>query len=216
MPEKQRPRQAVVGTVAEFPSVTCAKELRVSVVPHTKAGMLVSDHPFTDGTTVRAAQTGDPDAFAALFHEYHPTIYAYAYRLCLCASDAQDVAQETFIKAARALPDYRPEAPFRNWLYHICTNTARDWQRRRGRRQTLDEALNAESEINREERPRDTDMVREALAVLSHDLRATISLVYLEGMTHAQAAKILGCAETTVSWRIFTAKRKLKTLLHHG
>jgi RNA polymerase sigma-70 factor (ECF subfamily) len=108
------------ATAVEPDAAFRTKDSRTVVVPQFEAGMLVSDHPLANETiTVQAALTGDPDAFAALFHEHHPAIYAYAYRLCLCASDAQDVAQETFIKAARALPGYRPEAPFRHWLYHI-------------------------------------------------------------------------------------------------
>lgn len=85
--------------------------------------MLLSDAHAADETSlVQAAIAGDSAAFTTLFHRYHPMIHAYAYRLCLCAADAQDVAQETFIKAARALPGHRPGAPFASGLSRICTN----------------------------------------------------------------------------------------------
>ena len=179
--------------------------------------MLVSDPHLTDeAATVHANQSGDSEAFTALFRHFYPTIYAYAYRLSLCANDAQDIAQETFIKAARALPRFRPTAPFCHWLHHICTNTARDWQRRHVRRQRLNESLEADAKLEIREPDREFDAVREALAALPHELRETVALVYQENLTHAQAAQILGCAEPTVSWRIFTAKRKLRPLLRHG
>src|SRR4051794_31978121 len=101
--------------------------------------LLSSLHETDEILIVRAAVSGNSIAFTTLFQRHYPVIHAYAYRLCLCPADAQDVAQETFIKAAQGLPGYRPSAPFRHWLYQICTNTARDWLRRRGRRRRMEE-----------------------------------------------------------------------------
>ncbi len=162
---------------------------------------------------VLAAKAGDQQAFADLFHHYYPMIHAYAYRLCLRPADAQDIAQETFIKAARALCSYEPEMPFRHWLYRICTNTARDWMRSHGRRQQMEDAATARAKLDESVRHPDYEIACEALERLPDDLRMAVVLVFFEEMSHAEAAKVLGCAETTISWRIFTAKRKLKTLL---
>lgn len=162
---------------------------------------------------ILAAKAGDQHAFAELFHQYYPMIHAYAYRLCLRPTDAQDIAQETFIKAARALRTYEPRTPFRNWLYQICTNAARDWMRRHGRQQQIEEAATIHAEVDETVRPADYEITHEALAGLPDDLRMAVVLVFFEEMSHAEAAKVLGCAETTVSWRIFTAKRKLKAFL---
>jgi RNA polymerase sigma-70 factor (ECF subfamily) len=176
--------------------------------------MLVSDpDTTTEAAILRAAMAGESEAFAELFRRYYPMIYAFAYRLSLDRTSAQDLAQETFIKAARALRDYRPTAPLHHWLYRICTNTVRDWQRREGRRRCLQDAAEARAKIDSSERPPEFDSAREALAALPEDLRAAVVLVYFEELNHAEAARVLGCAETTVSWRIFTAKRKLKALL---
>ena len=176
--------------------------------------MLLSDADAIDeGTTVQAAMAGEPEAFAELFHRYHPMIYAFAFRLCIDRTAAQDIAQETFIKAARALGGYRARAPFRHWLYQICANTARDWQRGEGRRRKLVGAVQLRAETDSAERAVAFDAAREALAALSAELRAAVVAVYFEGLSHAEAARVLGCAEATVSWRIFVAKRKLKTLL---
>ena len=176
--------------------------------------MLLSDADAIDEEiTVQAAVAGQPEAFAELFHRYHPMIYAFAFRLCLDRATAQDLAQETFIKAARAIAGYEARTPFRHWLYRICANTARGWQRREGRRRKLADAARARVEIDADERAPEFDAALAALATLSVELRAAVVAVYFEELSHAEAARVLGCAETTVSWRIFVAKRKLKTLL---
>jgi RNA polymerase sigma-70 factor (ECF subfamily) len=162
---------------------------------------------------LRAAVAGEPDAFAEIFRRYYPMIHALAYRLSLNASDAQDIAQETFIKAAGALGSYKPEGPFRNWLYRICANTARDWKRRQIRHGETAAELRLETDTVQSERAPDFDEAREALSALKPDLREAVILIYFEEMSHAEAAQVLGCAEATVSWRIFQAKRKLKKAL---
>ncbi len=162
---------------------------------------------------VQAAIDGRSEAFAELFRHYYPIIYAYAYRLCLNQADAQDITQETFIKAARAVSGYRPDKPFQHWLYQIFTNTARDWQRRYGRQKRIEESVLERAKIDLNEGKADHAIAHELLATLPEELRAAVVLVYMEGMNHAQAAALLGCAESTVSWRIFRAKNKLKNLM---
>jgi RNA polymerase sigma-70 factor, ECF subfamily len=175
---------------------------------------LTAAHPIDEASLIQAAMNGDADAFAELFRAHYPTMLAYAYRLCLQDSDAEDIVQETFIKAARALPDYRPTAPFRHWLYRICTNSARDWLRGQARRRRLDRAMEAGERIDEGTRTPDHELAREALESLSEPLRSAVALVYFEGLNHAEAASVLGCAETIVSWRIFRGKKQLKTYLH--
>jgi RNA polymerase sigma-70 factor (ECF subfamily) len=164
-----------------------------------------------DSSLVQRASQGDADAFASIFRRYHPMISAFAYRLCLDSADAQEIAQETFIKAARALGGMRDLVSCKGWLYRIARNTAIDLGRAGTRRERLATQVAEGSES--QERPGDFDFVAEALAALGADLREAIVLVYYEEMNHAQAARVLGCAEATVSWRVHMAKRKLKKLL---
>ena len=176
--------------------------------------MLLSDADAIDEeTTVQAAATWQPEAFAELFRRHHPMIHAFAFRLCLDRVTAQDIAQETFIKAARAIGGYQPRTPFRHWLCRICANAARDWQRGEGRRRKLADEAQLRAEIDSAECPPEFDAAREALAALPAEQRAGVTAVYFEELSHAEAAGVLGCAEPTVSWRIFVAKRKLKTVL---
>ena len=160
---------------------------------------------------IRRASEGDTDAFAVLFHRYHAMIHAFAYRLCLDPAEAQDIAQETFIHAARALGSFVGAGKmdgFRPWLYRIALNAARDSLRRRRRRDALGgELASRQTQEERVQTGRSTEL-EAALATLPEDLRRAFVLVFYEDLTHAQAAAVLGCAETTVSWRVFRAKRQ--------
>ena len=179
--------------------------------------LLSNPDAINEATTIRAAVAGQEEAFAELFNHHYPMIYAFAYRLCLDRASAQDLAQETFIKAARSLGGYSPRAPFRNWLYRICVNSVRDWQRSESRRRRRELVAQEMAMTEAEERMTDFETAHRALAALPGELRAAVVSVYFEGLSHAETGRILGCAEATVSWRILTAKRKLKSLLtHHG
>src|SRR5580698_3680613 len=104
-------------------------------------------------------------------------IHALAYRLALNATDAQDIAQETFIKAARALAGYKPDGPLRNWLFRICVNTARDWRRREVRRGEAADAFRLSNDIAQSERAPGFDEARDALTALKPELREAVILV---------------------------------------
>lgn len=174
-----------------------------------------------DPALIGLALRGNATAFAALFHRHHPAIHAFAYRLALCPAEADDIAQETFVQAARCLASFRGEASFKNWLYTIAANKSRDRFRQHARRSRLGEALatlaDTEAPASPSAHANDPSAahaaVREALGTLAPDLREAVALVYYEGLNHAEAARILGCAESTVSWRVFRAKHKLKKAL---
>ena len=175
--------------------------------------MNLSEEKIDEPELLAAAINGSAEAFSDLFNNYYPMIYAFAYRLTLCRHDAEDIAQEAFIKAARSLAGFRREASFKNWLYQIAANTARDRFRRQNRHASFNVPLNDDhAEYPAGSEP-DHSPLHNALTSLSDDLRQTLTLVYYENLSHAEAAQILGCAETTVSWRIFRAKRQLKKQL---
>lgn len=176
--------------------------------------MEASSDDADDASLVESAAKGDSDAFTRLFDRYYSMIHAFAYRLSLCSSDAEDIAQETFINAARSLRSFRGESSFKNWLYRIAANATEDLRRRKARQSRL--AGELESSAGEPGRPQDHAGLAEALAALADDLRQAIVLVYYEGLNHAEAARIIGCAETTVSWRVFQAKRRLRKALRPG
>jgi RNA polymerase sigma-70 factor, ECF subfamily len=186
------------------------EEERLQIKPAPSA----SAEAAREADLITQAVSGSADAFSELFNFYYPMIHAFAYRLSLCPGEAADIAQDTFIQAARSLGGFRREASFKNWLYTIAANKGRDRHRSRARQQRLSQewlALNQHADAAGESP--EAVAVREALATLALDLREAVTLVYYEGLNHADAARILGCAETTVSWRIFRAKQKLKNQL---
>jgi RNA polymerase sigma-70 factor (ECF subfamily) len=162
---------------------------------------------------VSRAQSGDSKSFEVLFDRYYDMIHAFAYRVCLVETEADDIAQETFIRAAKGISTYRGTASFKNWLYRIAHNAFVDWRRENARQRDKQDQFAAELESRSQARVPDYADVHSALKQLSPDLREAVALVYFEEMNHREAADALSCAETTISWRIFRAKRLLKTLL---
>ena len=166
-----------------------------------------------DAQLVNNAQSGDTRSFEVLFDRYYDMIHAFAYRVCLVETEADDIAQETFIRAARGISQYRGTASFKNWLYRIAHNAVVDWGRQASRHRVKEEGLAHEMESQAQVRSSDFGEVHAALRQLAPDLREAVALVFFEEMNHREAAEALGCAETTVSWRIFRAKGVLKKLL---
>ena len=167
-----------------------------------------------DSSRVRQCQDGDHDAFAELIKEHQRMIHSLCYRMTGSLADAEDLAQETFIHAFEHLAGFRAEARFSSWLYRIAMNLCLNWRKRRDRLDRLHEEWSQQtlSEGNAEHHGL-SQQVQDALLKLHPKQRAAIVLTTYDGLNHAEAAKILGCSETTVSWRIFAARRKLKSLL---
>lgn len=172
---------------------------------------------------VRQSRTGDTEAFAALVRRYQQMIDALTWRMTGSLADAQDLAQETFIQAYHSLDQFEDRSKFSTWLYRIAVNKCLNWRKAMGRRSQLHEKWAAESghdttvriSDNGEKSGIQTDAIQQALLKLPAEQRAAIVLTVYEEMSHAEAARVLGCSETTVSWRIFMARRKLKQWLQH-
>lgn len=177
---------------------------------------------------VRRVLAGDIEAFSILVTAYRKLIAADLSRR-LPAQDVQEVAQDAFIRAFRALPSFRGEAPVRIWLLRIARYAAMDFWRKRYRRRDrlfadLDEsALRqveavrqgqiAEQQTDQESRERAQLLVEAALVRLSPNDRAVITLVDLEGCSMEDAARELGCGLSAVKVRAFRARRRLRTVL---
>ena len=169
----------------------------------------------TDEHTRRIAQSrdGDHGAFEALIKEHQRMIYSLCYRMSGSPADAEDLAQETFIHAYQHLDGFRAEARFSSWLYRIAVNQCLNWRKRQQRLAQLHEEWSRqELEASGDDTGRG-QQVQEALLRLPAKQRAAVILTTYDGLTHGEAAAALGCSETTVSWRVFAARRKLKRLL---
>ena len=162
------------------------------------------------------SREGDQQAFEALVLRYQKMIFALTYRMTGSMTEAEDLTQETFIAAFQQLDSFRGEAKFSSWLYRIATNRCLNWRQRDARRGRAYENWGRDREAAAITEPHADAIsvrVQQALLKLDDKQRAAIVLTAYEGMNHAEAARVLGCSETTVSWRIFAARRKLKKWL---
>lgn len=174
----------------------------------------------TDKELVRRVRRGDAAAFDLLYLRYQHKVQALLGRYLARHQDVEDIAQETFIKAYRALPRFRGESAFYTWLYRIAVNTAKNHLATRHQRvQTVE--LDAEdadggelaAALRQEDGPEDTaraDELKEgidaAIAALPEDLRSALTLREFNGLSYAQIAEVLDCPVGTVRSRIFRAR----------
>jgi RNA polymerase sigma-70 factor, ECF subfamily len=162
------------------------------------------------------SQNGDCKAFESLIRNYQRMIHALTFRMTGSMVDAEDLAQETFIQAHQQISNFRGESAFSSWLYRIAINRCLNWRKRQARRDRLHaEWVQVASDAAPDGDSR-THAVQQALMKLEAKQRAAVILTIYDGHNHAEAARILGCSETTVSWRLFAARRKLKRWLTTG
>lgn len=176
----------------------------------------------TDEALVLQSQRGDPAAFEALVRQYQQMIHALTFRMTGSPDDAEDLAQETFIRAYQQIGSFRSAAKFSTWLYRIAVSVCLNWRQHETRRRRVyadcAETL-ADGMASASAAAADTDLSRRvqwALLKLPAKQRAAIVLTAYDGLNHAEAAKVLGCTEATVSWRVFAARRKLQRWLATG
>lgn len=168
-----------------------------------------------DDDKARVAQSleGAPDAFEALVREHQRMIYALCYRMTGSLAEAEDLAQEAFIQAYHHLAEFRAESRFSSWLYRIALNLCLNWQKSAQRRERLLREWSEQETARSQAETASTREVQEALLKLHPKQRAAVVLTIYDGLTHAEAAQVLHCSETTVSWRLFAARRRLKAIL---
>jgi RNA polymerase sigma-70 factor, ECF subfamily len=172
-------------------------------------------HNSEAGWIIRA-QAGDQAAYGQLVQQYQRLIVSVAYRQGLAVAEAEDVAQETFVKAWLALPQYRPAAgSWRAWLCRIAINRAIDFQRRDRPRLSLDEWLpdQGRGPAEQAEAHLQAQTVRRALAQLPPASRAALVLSEYEGLSYAEIAAALDIPLGTVMSRLHYARRRLRELL---
>jgi RNA polymerase sigma-70 factor (ECF subfamily) len=177
-----------------------------------------------DRLLVLRVQQGDKRAFELLVSKYQRKINRLVSRLVRDAAEIEDVTQEAFIKAYRALPQFRGESAFYTWLYRIAINTAKNYLASQGRRaptttdndaeeaETFDDAdqlrdINTPESLLMSKQVGDT--VSRAMDALPEELRTAIQLREIEGMSYEDIAAAMGCPIGTVRSRIFRARESI-------
>ena len=165
---------------------------------------------------IARAQAGDKAAYGKLVERYQRLIVSVAYHHGLDLAEAEDAAQETFIKAWLALPRYRESAgSLRAWLCRIAINTARDAHRRERPVQELNEYMpdSENNPVEQAEVKAKARAVRRALDQLPAASRAALVLREYEGLSYAEIANALGIPQGTVMSRLNYARNRLRDLL---
>jgi len=185
-----------------------------------------------DQQLVERAQRGDKHAFELLVAKYQRKLARLLSRFVRDSAEVEDVTQEAFIKAYRALPSFRGESAFYTWLYRIGINTAKNYLVALGRRAPTTTEIDSEEaesyeegELLRDIRTPESELmtkqiamtVNEAVEGLPEELKTAISLREIEGLSYEEIAGIMDCPIGTVRSRIFRAREaiaeKLRPLL---
>ena len=181
--------------------------------------MMLEESEASDSQLVERARGGDREAFGGLVERHYAFVHRVAYRWCGRKADAEDIAQEVCIRLARAIRDYRGGGAFTTWLYAVTLNAARDHARKCARETTKTSAYGMHALIAGQisgESDDPAEALWDAVRQLPGKQRDAVTLVYGEGVSHAVAAQAMGISETTVSWHIHEAKKRLKVLVRQA
>jgi len=185
----------------------------------------------TDAELVERVQRGDKRAFDLLVSKYQSKIFSIISRFISDHAEVNDVAQDTFIKAYRALPNFRGESLFYTWIYRIAVNTAKNYLTARGRRPPASDIDSQDAEnygvttaLSENASPEKLMMrdqlkkvIFDTIDDLPHDLKKAITLREMDGLSYEEIAESMDCPVGTVRSRIFRAREaideKIKPLI---
>lgn len=158
---------------------------------------------------INAAKSGDRRAFEALLNTYYDVIFKFAFKWCANRNDAEDITQNACIKLARSIDKFDGKSAFSSWLYRLVINCGKDWYKSQNRHPSNPDALEKAKTNSDTEDSLYTKQVLHAVHQLPEGEKDAVMLVLSEGLSHKEAAQILGCKESTISWRIHEARKKL-------
>lgn len=176
--------------------------------------------PGAEDQLVTRCRAGDQDAFAQVYAQYERQVFRYAYHLLGNREDADDIKQETFLRAYQAIKSFRSESSLQTWLLKICGNLCRDriksWDRRKVvydstlRDEQLGASGESEDPLAIVQRNEMTDTIFRVLRGMPEAQRIIIVLHEIEDLNYDEISAILGCSRTSVKLRLFRARRALK------
>jgi RNA polymerase sigma factor (sigma-70 family) len=182
----------------------------------------------SDEDLVRQTQEGDPAAFDVLMQRHMPRVYGVVYNMTHNHADTNDLLMETFAKAFRSIQGFKSDSAFYTWIYRIAMNQTLNHLRRNKHRaqvsldddesdlNDLPEFMDASMGVDIEKQAELQELqkkLNESLMRLSDEHRAVVTLFDIEGLSHAEIAKTMGCSEGTVRSRLFYAHKQLQKML---
>ena len=187
-----------------------------------------SSPPDPDQDLVTRAKNGDTRAFDALILKYGDKLFGLVYSMTNHKEDTHDLLQEIFAKAYHSLPSFRGKSSFYTWIYQIATNRTLNFLKKRKNRVTssIDDAesaaqqdpamIDSTSDANPERRANINELqkkLNDAMMALSEPHRMVVTLFDIQGMSHAEIAKVLGASEGTIRSRLHYAHLQLQSAL---
>ncbi|MBR2446261.1 MAG: sigma-70 family RNA polymerase sigma factor [Clostridia bacterium] len=182
-----------------------------------------------NGQFLMAAKAGDEHAFASLVRVYQDRVYSLAYYMTKNHHDAEDVAQEVFLKIWRALPSYRGENEPDAWIMKIAKNACYDFLKSRRQVEPLEREIDGEvverplADPDPDSNPPEAavlseqrDEVAKALLRLPPEQREILTLRYVDGLSYEQLARVMSLGMGTVKSKLWRAKKALKNILQNG
>ncbi len=181
-----------------------------------------------DAELIARTQAGDTAAFDRLVVKYSPRLYGLVYNMTSNHEDTNDLLQDIFAKAYRSINGFRGKSSFYTWMHSISVNMSINFLKKRGRRfqmslDDIDSNIQNDKEfieLTAAASPvRETDLaelqqrLNEAMMKLSYEHRAVVTMFDIQGMPHAEIAKVMGVSEGTVRSRLFYAHRLLQNSL---
>lgn len=182
----------------------------------------------SDLDLIRRARLDDTSAYEELVRRYYSKIYGLVYGMVSNREDAEDVVQEVFVKAWKALGHFREQSGFYTWIYRIAVNRTINFRKKRNRRRTVDldefdpdikqaesykEFSSKGSVLRKMNLSEFQKKMNEALETLSDKHRAVVIMHDVQGMSHGEIAKVIGCSEGTARSRLFYARKQLQAEL---
>ena len=171
-----------------------------------------------DWPDVAALQAGDTSALDRIMRRHRDDITGFIWRMVGHRSDAEELAQETFVRVYFQIQQFQPRSPFAAWLYRIARNLCLDYFRSRAQRQNsrniqLSEAWDTADLRSTPLRDESTELLQEAIGNLPIHLSEPLVLTALEGMSHEEAGQRLGISAKAVEVKCYRAREKLRKLL---
>jgi len=173
---------------------------------------------------VARAKSGRLEAYTELVRRIQPKIYNTIYGMTRNREDTDDLTQDTFMYAYKALGGFKENSSFYTWVYRIAVNLTLNSLKKKGREKGREDFEDNDAVLEKSEyasrspeggslRREFRDRLDEAIAALGGPYKAAFTLVVLQEMSHAKAAEILGVTESTISWRMFKARKMLQERL---
>lgn len=181
-----------------------------------------------DEDLVASTQNGNIDSFDILVRRYSPRLYGLVYHMTSNHEDTNDLLQEIFAKAFRSIRGFKGKSAFYTWMHTIAVHTTINFLKKRGKRFNLSlddvdsgihndpiflEATTSDDPLKQTTLSELQQKLNEAMQKLSHNHRAVVTMFDIQGMPHAEIAKILRISEGTVRSRLFYAHRQLQNYL---